>query len=428
MYRTACWGCLLLGVGLLGCSGAQSQETKPPPPPEVFYKLPLSVTVTDHEDFTGHTQAVKTVTVRARVQGYLVKVNFLDGAMVKKGDVLFEIDPRPYQDQVDSSLGQVASLDALHKQAAADNKRFKELAAKSPGAVTGQDLDKYEYADQQSAANLASAKAALQQNELNLSFTKVVADTDGRISNHMIDVGNLVLSDNTPLTTIVTQDPVWAYFDIDEHTWLRIDRIVKHKQAESPGKHQTEVNLGLIDEVDKEGLQLFPHQGSVNFVDNQVDMQTGTIRMRGEFSNQSGMLTPGLFVRIRLPIGDPHSALVIPERALQSDQGRRFVFVVSSKDVIEYRPVSVGDTYPGEMRVIEDGLQSGDRVVTSGLQRVKPGATVTAKPDEMQDQPATPAGKTSAQPKAEAPAVNITSHGAASPAANVPAPSPSGGH
>ena len=231
MNRIACWGCLLLGVGLLGCSGAQSQETKPPPPPEVFFKLPLSVTVTDHEDFTGHTQAVKTVTVRARVQGYLVKVNFVDGAQVKKGDVLFEIDPRPYQDQLDNSLGQVASLEALHKQAAADNARFKDLAVKSPGAVTGQDLDKYEYADQQSAANLASAKATLQQNELNLSFTKVVADTDGRISNHMIDVGNLVLSDNTPLTTIVTQDPVWAYFDIDEHTWLRIDRIDKQKKA-----------------------------------------------------------------------------------------------------------------------------------------------------------------------------------------------------
>ena len=190
----------------------------------------------------------------------------------------------------------------------------------------------------------------------------------------MVDPGNLIVADNTPLTTIVTEDPVWAYFDIDEHTSLRIQRLEEKNHVGSQQMTDAEVDLGLVDE------QGFPHKGKIDFVDNQVDTNTGTLRLRGVFQNSNGLLTPGLFVRIRLPIGKPHQAMIVPEEALQTDQGRKYVFVINNdSDVVEYRSLTVGDTYSDGLRIVEDGLKPDDRVIVSGLQRVKPGLKVSPK-------------------------------------------------
>ena len=211
-------------------------------------------------------------------------------------------------------------------------------------------------------ANMATAK-------LNLTFTKVLAPFTGRISQRLVDPGNLIVADTTPLTTIVTEDPIYAYFFVDEHTLLRVRRLNEKNKVKSMQDTRPEVQLGLTDEGDE-----FPHKGTINFEDNQVDQQTGTLRLRGIFPNADRLLSPGLFVRIRLPIGQPHDALVIPEEALGTDQGRKFLYVVDDKNIAQYRPVTVGSAYGDGMRVVTEGLTAGERVVVNGLQRVRPGA------------------------------------------------------
>lgn len=364
---------LLALAGIAGCQRAQSQDTPPKPkPPEVFFALPQLRQVTDHEDFTGYTQAIRTVQIRARVSGYLEKVNFIDGAMVHQGDVLCEVDPRPYKAAFDSAQGQVHLADAVLKQAKADNNRAKGLGD-TPGAISQQDRDKYEAAEEQAESTLETTQANFETAKLNLSFTKVVAPFTGRISQRMVDPGNLVVADTTPLTTIVTEDPIYAYFFVDEHTLLRVRRLSEKNKYESLQDARPTVQLGLTDETD------FPHEGKIDFEDNQLDAQTGTLRLRGVFPNANRLLSPGLFVRIRLPIGEPHDALVVPEEALGTDQGRKFLYVIDEHDIAQYRPVEVGSVYGEGMRVISDGLKPGERVVVNGLQRVRPGNPVTPK-------------------------------------------------
>ncbi|HEX3999885.1 MAG TPA: efflux RND transporter periplasmic adaptor subunit [Pirellulales bacterium] len=365
---------LLPLAGLVGCERAQSQDiAAKPKPPEVFFALPEVHQVTDHEDFTGFTQAIRTVQIRARVSGYLDKVNFVEGAMVHEGDVLCEVDPRPYQAAYDSAVGQVHLTEAALKQAKADNARAKGLAG-TPGAISQQDRDKYEATEEQGMAQIETSKANMATAKLNLAFTKVVAPFSGRISARMVDPGNLVIADTTPLTTIVTEDPIYAYFFVDEHTLLRVRRLNERNKVKSMQDTRPEVQLGLTDETD------FPHKGKIDFEDNQVDQQTGTLRLRGIFPNADRLLSPGLFVRIRLPIGEPHDALVVPEEALGTDQGQKFLYVIDDHDVAQYRKVEVGQAYGEGMQVIAEGLNPGERVVVNGLQRVRAGNPVTPKP------------------------------------------------
>ncbi len=239
-------------------------------------------------------------------------------------------------------------------------------------AIAGTDYDQAKIAVEVAKARVKSSEAAVETAKLNLDFCSILAPIDGRISNQKIDPANMVQADQTALTTIVTMDPIYAYFDEDERTMLRVRRLIRIGKVKSIREAKIPVLLGLADE---EG---FPHEGLVNFVDNRVDLMTGTLRLRGLFPNPKRLLSPGMFVRIRVPIGTPHSSLLISEQALGSDQGQKFVYVVNNRNEVTYRRVEVGALQDG-LRVIEKGLAAGERVVVSGLQRIRPGIKIVPK-------------------------------------------------
>jgi RND family efflux transporter MFP subunit len=364
-----------LTLTLTGCTHATA-EAPAVPLTMVTVSHPIERSVTDYNDLTGRTSAPESVEVRARVNGYLDKINFKEGTLVKKGDVLFEIDPRPYQAQVDFAIAQVAANEALQTKAKSNNLRYKTLQAKSPSVVTQQDLVEYQAAEDQSIAVVQQSKATLATNQLSLSFTKIMAPIDGRASRYNVTVGNLVMQESTLLTTIVSVDPMYAYFDVDERMVLNIRQMIRAGKTKSARDVEWPVMLGLANETG------YPHQGTINFVDNQVNPKTGTLSVRAVFENKQEVLSAGLFTRVRVPIGPPHQALLITDRAIDSDQGQKIVYVVNEKDEIVSRPIVVGAVQQG-LRVVEEGLKAGDRVVVSGLQRVRPGLVVDAKLVDM---------------------------------------------
>lgn len=362
-------GGLLIGSG--GC-GEKTAASPPPATHPVEVALPLQREVTDYAVYDGRTEAIDSVQVRARVGGYLQKVNFKEGDVVKKDQVLFEIDPRPYEDQVASSTAQAASAKAMLKRARSDNARYKDLAVNTPGAVSEQDVDKYQATADQARADLQAAEAALAQNQLNLFWTKVTAPVDGRISRYFVTVGNLITQDQTVLTTIVSTGPIYAYFDMDDTTVLRVHQLMRGKSGFAQDRPKVPVYLRLENE------QGFPHQGHIDFEDNQIAPNTGTLRMRGVFANQDNALEPGFFVRVRVPIGLTHEALLVPDRAIDSDQGRRVLRIVNEKNQVVSRPVRLGELHDG-LRVVKEGLAHDDRVIIKGLMQVRPGMTVEPK-------------------------------------------------
>jgi RND family efflux transporter MFP subunit len=253
-----------------------------------------------------------------------------------------------------------------------------------------QDLDQSQAAEDAAAGALQQAQATLQTNKLNLSFTKVTAPIKGRTSNFSVTIGNLIVQDQTLLTTIVSIDPMYAYFDVDERTVLHVRRLIREGKAKSARDTTIPVYLALANDVG------FPHQGKIDFVDNQNNLKTGTLRIRGVFENSKEILTPGLFVRVRIPIGQPHQALLITDRAIDTDLGEKIVYIVNEQDKIETRRVTLGKQHNG-LRAIEEGLQSSDRVVINGLQQIRPGLKVVPKLVKQQEQeksitPATDSG------------------------------------
>ena len=361
---------------LAGCAQGVSEPPKPPPP-EVTTSRPVSRKVTDYFEFPGQTEAVGDVEIRARVTGYLMKVNFVDGQNVKKGELLYEIDPRPYEAALDRAKGDLVRLLALADKAKADLARSERL--RPSGAVS---QDEYE----QHVANLAvqrasiqSAEAAIRDAELNLEFTKITSPIDGRVSRTRITEGNLVqpgAGDATLLTTVVTINPIYVYFNIDEHVLLQYQEMALKTGQELHPKILKDlrlpVEIGLANETG------FPHAGILDFADNKIDRNTGTLRTRGVFDNPKEYLTPGLFVRVRTPFGAPHQALLVGERAIGTDQRQKYLLTVNKEDVVEYRRVKVGRLLDG-MRVIESGLSPDDLVIVNGLQRARPGSTVQPK-------------------------------------------------
>jgi len=374
------------GLGLTGCARAPS-ETPPAAPPPVAVSYPVEREVTDYADFTARTAAVDSVELRARVSGYLEKVNFKEGALVKKGDVLFKIDPRPYKAIYENALAQIKINEAQLKKAVADNARAREIA-KTPGAISREDLDKFAATEATFEASVAAARASAESARLNVEYTDVVSPIDGRVSRYGVTVGNLVLAGDaqiqpTLLTTIVSVDPMYAYFDVDEHTVLRVKQLIREGKAKTPDDPDIPVWLGLANEDGN------PHRGTVNFVDNQVNPRTGTLRVRGVFSNKDEALSPGYFARVRVPIGVPHKALLVTERALDTDQGQKVVYVVDKDNRVASRPVRLGALHDGR-REITDGLKPGERVIVNGLQQVRPGVTVEPN---LVDMPASKARK-----------------------------------
>jgi RND family efflux transporter MFP subunit len=366
-------------AGLLFCLGGCGRQASDPPkqpPPEVTISKPVTREVTDYFEFPGQTEAVGEVEVRARVTGYLTKVNFVDGQNVKKGDLLYQIDPRPYQAELDRAKGELTRLLALADKAKADLARSERL--RPSGAVS---QDEYE----QHVANLAvhrasiqSAQAAIRDAQLNLEFTTITSPIDGRVSRTHITEGNLVqpgVGDATVLTMVVTTNPIYVYFNVDEHALLQYEEVAFRSGEAHPKILQGRrfpVEMGLSNETG------FPHRGVLDFADNKIDRNTGTLRARGVFDNAKEYLTPGLFVRVRIPFGKAHPALLVNERAIGTDQRQKYLLTVNKEDMVEYRRVNVGRLLDG-LRVIESGLRPDELVIVSGLLRARPGAKVQPK-------------------------------------------------
>jgi RND family efflux transporter MFP subunit len=370
---------LLLGfsIGLAGCAGAPSGPPMPAPTP-VTVSHPVERDVTNYAVFTARTAAVDSVEVRAHVWGYLDKVNFKEGALVKKGDVLFELDPRPYQALLNQAKSKVAQDEAQLSYDDAEYQRYLTLVR--TGAVSRSDLDKIAAARGVDLANIGADKAVVASRQLDLDYTQVIAPVSGRVSRYVVTVGNLIQSGDqsggTLLTTIVSVDPMYAYFDVDEHTVLRIRQLIRQGKATSPGDGEWPVCMGLANEAG------FPHQGTINFVDNQVKPKTGTLRLRGVFPNKDEALSPGFFARVRVPIGFSYHALLVSDRALDTDQGQKVVYVVDKDNKVVSRVVRLGALHDG-LREINDGLKPGERVIVNGLQQVRPGLTVEPKLVDM---------------------------------------------
>lgn len=361
-------------------------------PPTVTISQPIQREVRDYEEFTGRTDAVYSVDVRARVTGYIIKVPFKEGDIVKEGDVLYEIDPRPYQATLDKAKGDVVRLEGQKKLIDIQVDRYTKLVAK--GAGSQQDLDTYLGQQAENAGSLQAARAAVEFAALNLGFCTVTSPITGKVSRTYWNVGNLVNQDSTLLTTVVSTDPMYGYFDVDERTMLRIQQMAREGKIKQPRPGEIPVYIGLATE---EG---YPHEGIIDFVNNRVDPLTGTITVRGVFKNADRYLTPGLFLRVRVPIGPPYRALLVTERALGTDQGQKYLLVVDDKNEVHYRAVKVGPLRDG-LRVIEEGITADDWVIVNGLQRVRAGVTVKADRSTM---PLTPAPAPEAKPAVAKPA------------------------
>jgi RND family efflux transporter MFP subunit len=365
--------CLPLLAAWAAIAGCEKPAAGPPPskPPEVEVALPESKEITDHEDFTGQTEATRSVDIRARVTGYLKAVHFKHGAIVSKGDPLLEIEPTHYVVEVDRASGVVAEAEARLKRLNLDHERARKLHP--TGTITKEQFDLISGNVAEAEATLQAARASLKMANVNLGYCKIAAPFDGRLSRPFIDPGNLVKADDTLLTRVVAQDPIWVYFDLDERTMLRLRRLSPDGGMGTEEEPALPVFMGLSDE------QGYPHQGRLDFEDNRLDPATGTLRIRAVFDNPDRLLSAGLFVRVRLQIGKPHPALLIPEPAVGTDQGQKFLYVVDSNNEVSYRAVEVGKQYDGK-RMISKGLQPGEKVVVVGLQRVRPGVKVNARP------------------------------------------------
>jgi RND family efflux transporter MFP subunit len=359
-------------VAAAGCARAPAQTIQMPPN-KVTVSYPLERSVADYVEFTGQTSSVKTVEVRARVWGYLESLHFTEGALVNQGDLLFQIDSRPYKALVDQAKGKIAQDLAQLKHNEASFRRYEKL--QKNGAATQEDLDRVLADRDAMKATLTADTADLEAKQLDLDYTTIRSPITGRVSRFEVTEGNVVQSGQnggTLLTTIVSVDPMYVYFDVDERTLLAVRRLIKSGSMKNVQDSAFPVAVGLADEDN------FPHQGLVNFLDNRVDAGTGTLRVRGVFENQDGFLSPGLFVRCHLPLGEPRRRLLVAEEAIASDQEQKFVYVVNDANEVSYRPIQPGRLYDG-MRVIEGGLAKNEKVVVKGLQRVRPGAKVEAE-------------------------------------------------
>lgn len=400
-------------VLLTGC-----QKGAPPPPPkkapaEVKFVRPTQAPVTPFEEFGGRALSPQTVELRARVSGYLTRVNFEDGQNVKAGDVLFEIEDTIYKATLAQTEATVKEREADISRIQTQLQRAKRL--KQSDATTDQEVERLTFETAAAVAARDAAVATRDRAKLDVGFTRVLAPITGRIGRRLVDPGNLVQADTTPLATVVSLDPIYAYFDYDERSILHMRRLVEQgRLAEAPDRNQP-VGLSLAGEND------YRVSGKINWVDNQIDMGTGTLRARVEVANPKGTISPGMFIRLKVPVGPEEQALLIPEEALGADQGQRFVYVINGEDAVEYRRVEVGLLTEGK-RVILSGISAGDRVVVTGLQRIK--AKDKVSPKEWTPDAPPKVAKTGDE-AAKAPAATPAPPASAAPASPAPATPPS---
>ncbi|MCJ1886118.1 efflux RND transporter periplasmic adaptor subunit [Pseudomonas sp. LA21] len=381
---------------VLSACGKGQDAAQNMPAPKVSVAEVIEQPINEWDEFTGRLEAPESVELRPRVSGYIDRVAFREGTLVKKGDLLFQIDPRPFE-------AEVHRLEAQLQQARANQTRTVNEAARgerlrATNAISAELADARSAAATEAKAVVAATQAELDNARLNLSFTQITAPIDGRVSRAEVTAGNLVNSGQTLLTTLVSTDKVYAYFDADERVYLKYVDLARKGGPDARGS--SPVYLGLT------GEDGFPHEGKLDFLDNQVNPKTGTIRGRAVFDNDGNQFTPGLYARIKLVGSGTYPAALIKDEAVGTDLGKKFVLVMDKDSKVQYRSIELGPKLEG-LRIVRNGLAKGDRIVVNGLQRVRPGAQVDAQSVEMASQTtlATLAHQRQALAQSEAPKV-----------------------
>jgi RND family efflux transporter MFP subunit len=367
-------------TAITGCSPSIAQQA--PPPPAVTVAAVEQKELVEWDEFTGRIEPVESVEVRPRVSGYIQKVDFQSGQLVKKGDVLFEIDPRWHQAEYDRRRAEVEQARVRLENAKREADRTTQLLANKAISTEEADARQARYAEAKALASVA--QAALDSASLDLEYTRVRAPIDGRVSRALLTEGNYVngvAAGATLLTTLVSVDPIYVYADIDENSLLKFNALAQAKKLETNADGRIPVELQLADERD------FPHLGHIESWDNRLDANTGSILLRGVFPNADGRIVPGLFARIRVPLSERHSALLVEERAVGTDQAQKFVLTLSPTNTVAYRAVKLGPLYENK-RVVRSGLEAGEKIVVNGMQRVRPGMPVLPQEAVASIQPA----------------------------------------
>jgi len=361
---------ILLSAFTVGCEQGDVQVQTPPPAP-VNVIVPVQREVQDYDEFTGRVAAVDSIEVRSQVSGYIQKINFKDGDEVTKGQVLFEIDPRPYMAQLNQAKASLLQAQAELEYAKREYERLEPLAKN--GIASPTEIAKAADMVARGNASIAMANANIEARQLDVNYASVVSPIAGRASKAKLSIGNLVTG-NTPLTNVVSISPVYVDIDVDERRLLAYRDLARKKGTDNV-THIRDAKLPVfVALANEEG---FPHQGVVVFADNQVDPLTGTIRVRAEVENPGNLFTPGQFLKVRIPRGEPQQSLIVPDRAIGRDQDRKYVLAVNDKSVVEYREVATGGQF-ADGRAISKGLTAGERIILDGLQRARPGQPVTA--------------------------------------------------
>jgi RND family efflux transporter MFP subunit len=376
---------LLLATLVVSCGEKQPQGA--PPPPAVTVANPVKRTLFDSDEYVGRFTAVDSVEVRARESGYLDSVDFKDGQIVKEGDLLFTVDKRPFQNALDQARANLEQAKSNVIFTKADLDRGQQLVRDK--TITDQTFEQRAQAYRNAQASVSANEAAVKQAELDLEYTALHAPVSGRIGDRRVSRGNLVTGgtagNTTLLATIVSIDPIRFEFTFDESAYLRYERIAKQGNDVASRNVGVQVSLKLIDERD------YGHEGHMDFVDNVIDRSTGTIRGRAQFANPGGLLTPGMFARIRVPASPPYEGLLVPDAAVGTEQARKFVLVVGADNVVAQKYVTIGQTTSDGLRVIKDGLGPSDHVVVNGLMRARAGQKVSPQ-EQGAAPPAAPAG------------------------------------
>jgi RND family efflux transporter MFP subunit len=374
---------LALACFIASC-GERQQQGGAPPPPTVTVAKPIKRTVFDFDEYVGRFTAINSVEVRARVSGYLDKLHFKDGQLVKQGDLLFTIDKRPFQNTLDQARANLVQAQSNVAYTEADYTRGQALVRDK--TITDQTFEQRAQAFRNAKASVTANEAAVRQAELDLEFTELRAPVNGRIGDRRVSPGNLVTGgtsgNTTMLATIVSIDPIYFEFTFDEASYLRYERLAKKGEDIASRNASVQVAIKLIDESD------FDHEGRMDFVDNVIERATGTIRGRAVFANPTEVFTPGMFARVRVPGSPPYEGLLVPDIAVGTEQARRYVVVVDDQDTARIKYVTLGQLTSDGLRVIKEGLGSDDRVVVNGLMQARPGTKVHA--EEQGTKPAAP--------------------------------------
>ena len=367
------WAIIALALLLAGCDEPQ-QKQSPPPPPKITVAKPVVKKILEIDDFTGRFEAKEDVQVRSRVAGYLEKTHFKDGGLIKKGDLLFTIDRRPFQAELDNANSSVEVAQTRLDLAKQEFERAERLQKSGTVAVSTLDQRRQEFLA--AKAEMSGATARLRSARLNLEYTKIYSPIDGRIGRNLISVGNLVEANTTLLASIVSLDPIYFYFDVDERAYLAYSRLARAGQRPSGRITPYEVKIQLTDETEPK------HTGNLDFVDNRIDRGTGTMRGRAIVSNKDLFLQPGLFGRISIPGSEEYEGVLVPDSAVGTDQNRRIVFVVGEGNKLAPKVIRPGPRIDG-YRVVRTGLTGSELIVTKGLARVRPGMTIDPQPVEL---------------------------------------------